>query len=512
MSESWIEEEVRAALNETYRPAPALLSVSMAAIRSDKPTGRHLTWVAGLVAALLAVGTVAVFVSTRSATISHVNPTNPAIASLPKPVPQPITRTTPGAQVAWLWVQSQGQQPYLVAVDPSGRLVARLDQSTAPGSAGTYGVWRSADGSTVLGVGSDQITAHSALDGTVQRTYARAPGSVVGDAFSPDGHWLAILLLDSVSMSCPAHAGLCSTLQLQVIDLQTATSQVVTISRDPNAILPGMTCAGNSSGSCENTVVWGMTIFAPDSARVYTLTDWGGPTRLSAFSLEGGKLSQTAAAVDGQGGRSFPSCAGPAMAASIIAGGQTLIAFCHVDGAVWFFDLGSLVSSGVLRSNQSNPFALSPIFTPDGQLLYLHGQWPGFGDSMQVVDLTTRKLLGPVPMPIKVDQSGPFAWLITNAYAGGVASTVPISPDGLRLYSTTDYDGVMVLRVPDLKPIAKLAPGFKANEVWVSGDGRTIYATSADGKDLLVMGNDGSHQKSVTLPSPAGGFVASEHG
>jgi hypothetical protein len=64
----------------------------------------------------------------------------------------------------------------------------------------------------------------------------------------------------------------------------------------------------------------------------------------------------------------------------------------------------------------------------------------------------------------------------------------------------------------DPKPIAKLAPGFKANEVWVSGDGRALYATSADGKDLLVIGNDGSHQKSVTLPSQAVGFVGSEHG
>lgn len=481
MSESWIEEEVRAALNETYRPAPALLSVSMAAIRSDKPTGRHLTWVAGLVAALLAVGTVAVFVSTRSATNSHVNPTNPAIASLPQPVPQPITRTTPGAQVAWL---SLGQQPYLVGVDPSGQVVARLDQSTS-GIAGAYGVWRSADGSTVFTVGSDQITAYSALDGKVQRTYARAPGSVVGDAFSPDGRWLAMLLFNTV-------------LQLQAIDLRTGSSQIVSV---------GPTCSV-SGGSCANSGVWGMAIFAPNSARVYTLTDWGGPTRLSAFSLEGDKLSQTGSTVDLPAGRNLPSCG--AMASSIIAGGQTLVAFCHADGAVWFFDLRTLVGSGVLRSKQGNPFWLSPIFTPDGQLLYLH-QWPSFGDSMQVVNLTTRKLLGPVPTPTKVDQGGPFAWLITDAYAGGVASTVPISPDGLKLYSATD-DGVMVLRVPDLKPMAKLAPGFKADEVWVSGDGRTIYAISDDGKHLLVMGDDGSHQKTVTLPDGAGGFVASEHG
>ena len=500
MSESWIEEEVRAALNETYRPAPALLSASMAAIRSDKPTRRNLTWVAALVSALLAVGTVAVFVSTRSAT-NHVNHTNPAIASLPKPVPQPITRTSPGAQVAWL---SLGQQPYLVGVDPSGQVVARLDESTAPGIAGAYGVWRSADGSTIYSVGSNKITAYSALDATMQRTYTWIHGNVVADAFSPDGRWLALLTLDTVSPDCsPDAASGCFAFELQVIDLQTGSSQMVPAGHDPNANLPGMSCAGSS---CGRSVVWGMVVFAPNSARLYTLTDWGGPTRLGAFSLEGGKLTLTGAAVDGQGGKKFPSCAGPAMASKVIAGGSTLVAFCHVDGAVWFFDLSKLVSSGVVNSNQSNPFALSPIFTPDGHLLYLDD-----GGSMQVIDLSTRKLLGPVATPTKIDQSGPFAWLITNAYAGGVASTVPLSPDGLTLYSATN-DGVMTLRVPDLKPIAKLAPGFSANEVWVSGDGRTIYAISDDGRHLLVMGNDGSHQKSVTFPNPVGGFIASEHG
>jgi DNA-binding beta-propeller fold protein YncE len=477
VSESWIEEEVRAALNETYRPAPELLSVSVAAIRSQQPRRHPLAWVAGLVAALLTVSTVAVFVATRNATTPRVSSPTSTVALLPRPIAQPISRTSAEAQVAWLSVWSQGQEPYLVAVDPSGRVVARLHHSTAPGISGAYGVWRSADGATVFTVASDQITAYSALDGKVQRTYARAPGDVVGDAFSPDGHWLAVLLLNA-------------NLQLQVIDLRTGSSQMVPVSYDSNA----------ANGD------WGMVIFAPNSARVYTLT-WGGLIRLSAFSLGGGKLNQIAASGDGQAG-----CAGPAMAASVVAGGQTLVAFCHVDGAVWFFDLHTLASIAVVRSQQANPFWLSPIFTPDGHLLYLHGQWPGLGDSLQVVDLTTRKLLGPLATPIKVDQSGPFAWLITNAYAGGVASTVPISPDGLRLYSTTDYEGVMVLRVPDLKPIAKLAPGFKASEVWVSGDGRTVYATSGDGKDLLAMGNDGSHQKVVTLPGQANGFIASEHG
>lgn len=503
MSRSWIEDEVRAALDETYRPAPELLHASMTAVRNGQPTRRSLSWVAGVVAVLLAVGTVAVFVSARRSPSSAPTSTNPASASLPKPVPQPVTRTSPGAQVAWISVYTKSES-YLVAVEPNGRLVARLDQSTAPGSAGLYGVWRSADGSTIYSVGSNEITAYSALDGSVQRTYDQAlGGNVFGDAFSPDGHWLAILRQGIISNDCPSMCPAALELKLQVIDLRTGSSQMVPVGHDPNANLPGMSC---SNGSCSNSVVWGMVQFAPNSARVYTVTDWGGPTRLTAFGLEGDRLTQTGTAVDGQGGHKFPSCAAPAMASKIIAGGTTLVAFCHMDGAVWFFDLSKLVSSGVVNSNQSNPFALSPIFTPDGHLLYLDE-----GGSMQVIDLSTRKLLGPIATPTKVDQSGPFAWLITNAYAGGVASTVPLSPDGLTLYSATN-NGVMALRVPDLKPVAKLGPGFSANEVWVSGDGRTIYAISGDGKHLLVMGNDGSHQKSVTLPSPVGGFVASEHG
>ena len=72
MSEREIEEEVRAALRETYRPAPALLRESMAAVRNEQPSRRALTWVAGAAAVVLAVGTVAVFVGTRNI---HPRPT-----------------------------------------------------------------------------------------------------------------------------------------------------------------------------------------------------------------------------------------------------------------------------------------------------------------------------------------------------------------------------------------------------------------------------------------------------
>ena len=184
--------------------------------------------------------------------------------------------------------------------------------------------------------------------------------------------------------------------------------------------------------------------------------------------------------------------------------------FCHVDGGVWFFDLATIGGISVVQADQPNPFWLSPIFTPDGQLLYLH-QWPAFGDKMQVIDLSLRKLIGPLATPTRLGDPGPFSWGIPVAYAGGTASTVPISPDGLKLYSGTD-DGVMVLRVPDLKPLAKLAPGVKVNEVWVSGDGRTLYATADDNKRLVVIHENGTGVQSVSTPNLVGGFIASERG
>lgn len=488
MSNSWIEGEIKAALDETYRPAPWLLANSMAAIRHRRPARPAWAWVAGVAAFLFAIGSVAVFESVHQNQKPHTAPANASM--LPKPIPQPITRTSPGAQVAWLWLQSQRQRPYLTAVDPNGQVVARLDEST-----NTYGVWRSSDGATIYAPGTDKITAFSAVDGKVQRTYSREVGNLVGDTFSPDGRWLALLVLNN-------------ELKLQLIDLQTGSSQVQPIPHDPNASLPGMSCSPNPS--CSGTVAWGLAAFSSDSAHLYTLTDWGGPVRLSAFSIASAKLLQTATVSDGQQGRKFASCGAPAMVAKVIEGGHALVAFCNGDGAVWFFDLTNLKSIAVIQPKQGNPFWLAPIFTPDGQLLYLH-QWPGFGDTMQVIDLTHRKLLGPVPTPTNLDQGGPFAWLVMNAYAGGVASTVPVSPDGLKLYSATN-DGVMELRIPDLKPLAKLAAGFKATEVWISGDGLTIYAISEDHKTLLVMHADGSNQRSVNLPNLGGGFIASEHG
>lgn len=72
-------------------------------------------------------------------------------------------------------------------------------------------------------------------NGKVQRTYFRPPGAIVGDAFSPDGRWLAILSLES-------------DLELQLIDLWNGSSQVALVGHVPNAKLPGMSCPGGCAG------------------------------------------------------------------------------------------------------------------------------------------------------------------------------------------------------------------------------------------------------------------------
>jgi hypothetical protein len=382
-----------------------------------------------------------------------------------------------------MWTYSgNGQNRALAAYDASGSLAARQD---APRDS-FFQPLRSPSGDQILVVGADRITAYSAADGKPQRTYDRRAGGFVASAFSADGHWLALLL------SGPP--------EVQLIDLRAGTSQKMPVGHDPNANLPGL------SGQIAN-VVWGTLVFGQDPDRFYALTDWAGPVRLTTFAVVGGKLEQRATALEGEGGRKFPTCAGPAVAGRVI-GEKTLVTFCWFDGTVAFFDLATLTSPGVVKPEMKNPFWLSPIFTPDGQLLYLH-QWPAFGDVMQVVDIATRRVVGPLPTPTKLGDPGPFSWLFPVAYAGGTSSTMPISPDGSKLYSATS-DGVVVLRVPDLKPIAKLAPGIPTDEVWISGDGRTVYATADGGKKLVVLRDDGSFQKIVPIEGTIGGFVSTE--
>ena len=126
--------------------------------------------------------------------------------AIPHQAPQPITRTSPGAQVAWLSLASG-----LAGYDGAGKRVAEIPLGTA--SAGSYGYWRSADGAAIFTLGADKIYSYSALDGKLLATYQRLPGNVVEDTFSPDGHYLALVVLNA------------GAYQLEVIDLRNGTSQ-----------------------------------------------------------------------------------------------------------------------------------------------------------------------------------------------------------------------------------------------------------------------------------------------
>lgn len=421
----------------------------------------------------VALGVAIVMACAGGGTVRDAAPTvSPMVAArLPRPIVQPITRTSPGAQVAWLRTQTG-----LIGVDPSGTAVATLPVAG--------NVARTPDGGTIVMASPDGLTVRSAADGKVVRTLPALPGRVVGvPAFAPDGSWGAFLTFDGAALT------------LRVVHLTSAAIATTPVPHDPKAALPGL--SGNTSGA-----VWATLVGTGTTARrVYAVSDWGGPARVSEISVspDGSAVAllRTSAPLE--------SCAGPALTGKVVARGATLALFCSVDGAVTLVDLDTLTSR-VVRPVNRNPFWLAPIFTPDGQLLYLH-QWPGFGDEMQVVDLTSGQLLGPKPTPTKPGDKAPFAF-VQRAYAGGTASTMPVSPDGTKLYSATS-DGIVVLRIPELTPLETHAVS-DVDEVWVSGDGRTLYGSSS-GK-LIIVSEDGVTTRTVPLPGSFFGFIASDRG
>ncbi|HEX6061868.1 MAG TPA: WD40 repeat domain-containing protein [Candidatus Limnocylindria bacterium] len=412
-------------------------------------------------------------VAAPSATAGGSPTASPKVV-LPQPIPQPVTRTSAAAQVAWLATSAQDGTAELVGVDPRGAIVARM-----PWAEGRP--YRSADGTLIVIVADDHISTYSALDGSKQRTYPRQPtGGVIDVAFSPDGRWMAFIGAQAY---------------VQVIDLRSGLTQTTPLASDPNAATPGM--SGTVTGP-----IWSTLVFARDSARLYTIIDWGGPLRLTAFTVTPTGLAQTATAVAGIAGAHLPTCSGPGLATRVLPDGGTLMAFCNYDGDVWIIDLATLTEIADIRTGQTNPFEQAPIFTPDGQLVYLRSQ-----SKLKVFDVRTRSVLGPAFAPKTTSDPGPFSWLLGQANAGYVAPTIPVSPDGTKLY-WSGSGGIEVLRIPDLKLIGQLSPSLDLNEVWVSGDGKTLYATGSK-NELYVVPEAGGAP--ITVPVN-GVFFASEHG
>ncbi|HEV3095740.1 MAG TPA: hypothetical protein VG104_01225 [Candidatus Dormibacteraeota bacterium] len=400
------------------------------------------------------------------------------IADLPQPHPQPLTRTSAAAQVAWLWLSSPDHLD-LVAIDGQGRQVARLG---ILGNSSVLG--RSADGSQILIADDTSLTAYSALNGHALQQYRRSGGQIVGHAVSPDSRYLALLVFDAGRLRLEA-VEMASGLVLGPVDVVHAA----------DAAMPGM--QGPPSA-------WATATFAANSREIYTLSDWGDRPHISSFSLAGGSLRQVGTAPVAVG-----ACGGPSTSINVVDAGATVAAFCHFNGSVWLIDLKPLGKVAVLHPLQSNPFAASPVFTPDGQILYVVE-----GQRIQAIDLHRQQLVDTTLVSMH-ERRSVLSWIaalfIRDAEAGWVASTVPIAPDGLTLYLGAS-DGIVLLRIPDLKRIGRLSPGVVAGEIWVSGDGQTLFATSDDGHRLAVITANGSRTTSVTLPAAAAGFVSSEHG
>jgi DNA-binding beta-propeller fold protein YncE len=248
-------------------------------------------------------------------------------------------------------------------------------------------------------------------------------------------------------------------------------------------------------------------IVGPQAQHVYIVGD-----TVTRLGFDGARLH-----VDGRStGKAF-ACnglvAGGANSAGglsfrVLADGRTLVAYCPMDGAVTWFDLVGMTVTKEIKIPQANPFWLSPVFSPDGNTLYLYEGGTG---SLHVVDVLQQTVKG-----AKVASADPDllarlgSLLVTPAYAGGIDRTAAVSPDGDWLYVVRDFggpSGLPIVHLPDLTVKGRWLPDVSFGSPWVSTDGNTIYLLSQSSHELRVLRTDGSQVAKMTLPANTYGFI-----
>ena len=455
--EDSLRNEIHQTLDAVSGPTPDLLPRIVQRLR---PVSYRRPYRAiGQVAAVLGILIVgAIVLSTHR---SRVTPTTVTTS--------PVTPILagPGANIAWVTSQQASGGLYsgdvVTGIDPSGHVVGLINARDE---------LRSPDGSRLYALVDGGLAVYSAVDGHKEQTIPLQPVSFGLPMLSADGRYLAVT------------GGTPSTLQL--VDLLAGRSVAST-----NVGLPAYGVPVIVGAHAEHVYVVGATIakltFDGASLRLEQRTT--GHTIACDGLVVGGANSA--------GGLPF----------RVLADGRTLVAFCPGDGRVSWFDLVAMTLTHEVVVEHSNPFWVSPVFSPDGNTLYLHEGGTG---KLHAVDLVQQKIVKSTNVAIA--DTNPLAWLrsllVTDADAGGIPRTAAVSPDGTWLYTIGAFraqGGVTLVHLPDLIVKGRWL-NIALNSVWVSADGQTIYLLGADDQ-LSVLRTDGSVIAKVALPANAWSFI-----
>ena len=457
--EDALRGDIHEALNPISGSTPDLMSGIVPRLR---PVSRRRPLVAiGQVAAVLAVGLVVggIAFATHRARVTPApvttSPTMPIVAG-------------PGANIAWVTSQQASGGAYtgdiVTGIDPTGHIVGTINARDE---------LRSPDGSHLYALVDGGLDVYSAVDGHKEQTIHLQPVTFGQPMLSADGHYFAVV------GNTPA--------TLQLVDL-VAGRLIASAKLD----LPAYGAPVIVGAQAQHVYVVGATVakFAFDGTTLRLEQSTTGHTMACDGLVVGGPNSA--------GGLPF----------RVLADGRTLAAFCPSDGRVTWFDLVAMNVTHEVQIGQRNPFWVSPVFSGDGKMLYLHEGGTG---ALHVIDLMQRKIV--TSTKVASARTNPLAWLrsllVTDAYAGGISRTAALSPDGSWLYAVGAFGapgGVAIVHLPDLAVKGRWLPDVSFDSVWVSADGATIYALGP-GDQLRVLRTDGSEIAKVSLPANTSGFI-----
>jgi hypothetical protein len=454
--EDSLRAEIHQALDAVSGPTPELLP---GIAQRLGPVRRPPLLATGQVAAVLAIGLVvgAVAFSMHRARVAPAtvttSPTTPIVAG-------------PGANIAWVTSQQASENGFagdiVTGIDPTGHVVGRINARDE---------LRSPDGSHLYAMTDAGIDVFSAADGHREQTIRLSPIGIGEQMLSADGGYLAVT----------------GNSTLQLVDLSA-----------------GRSIASIDVGGLANGIP---VIVGAHAEHVYIVGSSIVRLAFNGTSLRVERAISNTSACNGLAAGGTNTSGG--LPFRVLADGRTLVAFCPGDGRVTWFDLVGMSVTHEVQISQRNPFWVSPVFSADGNTLYLHEGGTG---ALHVVDLVHQTIVKSTKVAIA--GTNPLAWLgsllVTPAYAGAIDRTVAVSPDGNWLYAIGDFGapgGVSLVHLPEIGVKGRWLPNVSFSSVWVSADGQTVYVLVQNGTELRVLRTDGSQVATLGLPPNTSGFI-----